>query len=120
MDEALRASVISAMRQAGGHEYMLMRIPLDKNGQPSGEAAIAGHLYGSIYHQRSPGSLSVDIPGISIRRDTAAHMVCMVKSGDAPTVGDIVVHGSQTAGIVDVQAARKVIYTLTLDKDMIL
>lgn len=120
MSDLWRASVINTLHSLGAHSVDLLRAQKDGNGQPCGDPAVIGSLYGCRYGTRRGMTLSLDIQGAVDSNAGAPLFAGVMKRGNGPEPGDIIRHGAQTAEIIGVHKYMGDLCILTLDKDVTL
>lgn len=112
----IRGQLYLTLRYLGGKSYEVLRTPKDPNGQPTGQAAVIGQMYGMIYID--PGirqRVHIALPGIISGGNDIPTLAGLLQCGDAPQSGDTLRRGSKTTKILSAVTSGP-LFTLTCEE----
>lgn len=111
----IKSAIIKAFKQMNGKYFDVVRQNTDLNGQPTGESGVIGAVYGVTYNDEHYSSgLSIELPGITLRRSEKPTLSCLKMCGEKPKSGDNVERCGKSSRIISVKEDG-VILTLTLE-----
>lgn len=84
----IKASLLNALKRAGGQNAELLRQEKDKNSLPTGERLRVGTGFGAFLRPKNASGLKIDLPGMLIGEGSELSFNYLLFCGESPQKGD--------------------------------
>lgn len=102
----IKGQIALTFRRLGGKTYDILRTPTDLNGQPTGEGAIVGQLFGLCYRDvANRPNIHIALPGILADTNDIPTITALLLCGEAPQKGDILSINGKTTRMLSVNTS---------------